>query len=348
MANLEVQTFKSINDIDPEIWNRVVAGRGFQSHSWYQFGERAMAECQPTYLLAWDGDTPVASAALFRIHNEPLPLPSVARRFMASVLKRRPLLVCRSPLAETSAMLLPGEPLRDEVLSVLAKAAQQEFKRQRCSFLVFDYLLTEQLRYPWPAGYEPISVSEPGTYMPIEWESFEAYLNAGTEKDRQHYEKSLLEAQENGLVLLKHKTVSDVEAALGLIENVSIWQGSAPNPWMRGMLENFSMAEGTWLEIQKDGKMVGCGAVVRDNRFQLAAALGLEDDVPGGYFLLLYAALQEAFENNVRLVRFGSGAYDVKRRLGFHLEDTNHAMVTIAGQTSRARTQVKSSNLSRK
>ena len=64
-------------------------------------------------------------------------------------------------------------------------------------------------------------------------------------------------------------------------------------------------------------------------------ALGLEDDVPGGYFLLLYTALQEAFEHKVRLVRFGSGAYDVKRRLGFHLEDTNHAMVTMAGITSR-------------
>lgn len=337
MANLEVQTFKSINEIDPEIWNRVVAGRGFQSHKWYQFGERAMAECQPTYLLAWDGDKPIASAALFKIHNEPLPLPAIARRFMASVLKRRPLLVCRSPLAATSAMLLPGEPLRDEALTVLAKAAQQEFKRQRCSFLVFDFLLTEQLRYPgWPPGYEPITVSEPGTYMPIEWESFEAYLNAGNKKDRQHYKKSLREAEENGLVLVKHKTVPDVDAALALVENVSIWHGSAPNPWMRGMLENFSMTDGTWLEIQKEGKMVGCGAVVRDNRFQLATALGLEDDVPGGYFFLLYAALQEAFEHNVRLVRFGSGAYDVKRRLGFHLEDTNHAMVSMPGLASRS------------
>jgi hypothetical protein len=88
--------------------------------------------------------------------------------------------------------------------------------------------------------------------------------------------------------------------------------------------------------------------VLRDNRFQLTAALGLEDDVPGGYFLLLYAALQDAFENEVRLVRFGAGAYDVKRRLGLHLEDTNHAMVTIAGQTSRTTKQVKSSNLARK
>jgi CelD/BcsL family acetyltransferase involved in cellulose biosynthesis len=75
---------------------------------------------------------------------------------------------------------------------------------------------------------------------------------------------------------------------------------------------------------------------VRDNQFQMATGLGLEDDVPGGYFLLLYTALQEAFEHNIRLVRFGTGAYDVKRRLGFHLEDTNHAMVTMASFKSRA------------
>ena len=343
MSKLDVKVYNSIQEIDPEIWDRIVAGRGFQSHRWYQFGERAMADSPPTYLLAWDGDIPIAGAALFKVHNEPLPLPAVARRFMASILKRRPLLVCRSPLADTSALLLPGEPLRDETLAILAKAAHQEFKRQRCSFLVFDYLLTEHLRYPgWPAGFEPITVSEPGTYMPIEWESFEAYLKAGNKKDRQHYKRSLREAEENGLVLSKHKTVPDVDIALTLIKNVSIWHGSAPNPWMRGLLENFSMIDGTWLEIHKDEKLVGCGAVVRDNRFQLAAALGLEDDVPSGYFLLLYTALQEAFEHNVRLVRFGSGAYDVKRRMGLHLEDTNHAMVTISGITSRAAKQLAS------
>ncbi|HSK66691.1 MAG TPA: hypothetical protein VK888_07165 [Anaerolineales bacterium] len=337
MASLNVKVYKSINEIEPEIWNRIVAGRGFQSHSWYQFGEKAMADCPPTYLVAWDGDTPVAGAALFRIYNEPLPLPEVARRFMASVLKHKPLLVCRSPLADTSAMLLPGEPLRDEAHTAIALAAQDEFKKQRCSFLVFDYLLTEQLKYSsWPKGYEPITVSEPGTYMPIEWQSFEEYLHeGGNKKDRQHYKKSLREAEESGLVLSKHKSVPDVDAALQLIKNVSIWHGSAPNPWMRGMLENFSMIDGTWLEIHKDGKLAGCGAVVRDNQFQLATGLGLEDDVPGGYFFLLYSALQEAFEHNIRLVRFGTGAYDVKRRLGFHLEDTNHAMITMAGFSSR-------------
>ena len=335
MSKLDVQVYNSINEIDPETWDRVVAGRGFQSHKWYQFGERAMADSPPTYLIAWEGETPIASAALFKVQNEPLPLPAVARRFMASILKRRPLLVCRSPLADTSALLLPGEPPRDEALTVLAQTAREQFKRQRCSFLVFDFLLTEQLKYPWPAGFEPIAVSEPGTYMPLEWESFEAYLKALNKKDRQDYKNSLRAVEENGLVLAKHKTVPDVEIALNLIKNVSIWNGSAPNPWMRGLLENFSMIDGTWLEIHKDEKLVGCGAVVRDNRFQLVTALGLEDDVPSGYFILLYTALQEAFEHNVRLVRFGSGAYDIKRRLGLHLEDTNHAMISIAGIPSR-------------
>ena len=337
MAELKVQVFKSITEIEPAIWDRVVARRGFQSHRWYTFGERAMADCPPTYLIAWNGDTPVGAAALFQVKNEPLPLPSIARSFMESIFKHKPLLVCRSPLADTSALLLPGEPERDKVLAVLGTKAQEEFKKQKCSFLVFDYLLTEQLRYPWPRGYEPITVSEPGTYMPMEYESFEAYLEAGDKKDRQHYKKSVKEAEENGIVLSKHQAVSDIDAALELIRDVSIWHGSAPNPWMRGLLENLSMIDATWLELRKEGKLVGCGAVVRDNQFQLATALGLADDVPGGYFYLLYTALQEAFEHNVRLVRLGTGAYDVKRRLGFHLEDTNHAMVTMALLTSRAK-----------
>lgn len=337
MPNLDIKVYNSIQEISPEVWDGIASGRGFQSHRWYTFGERAMADCPPTYLIAYDGDKAVAGGAFFKVHNEPLPLPSVARQFMASILKHRPLLICRSPLADTSALLLPGGEMRDVALSALANVAQEQFKKQKCSFLVFDFLLTEQLKYPgWTPGLEPITVSEPGTYMPMEWESFEAYLEAGNKKDRQHYKKSVKEAEEAGLVLTRHTAIADIDAALQLIQNVSIWHGSAPNPWMRGLLENFAMIDGTWLELRKEGKLVGCGAVLRDNKFQLATALGLEDDVPGGYFYLLYSALQEAFENNVRLVRFGTGAYDVKRRLGFHLEDTNHAMVAFAGFPARA------------
>lgn len=331
MTELKINVFHSINEINPDDWNRIVSGRGFQSHAWYAFGERAMADAKPTYLLASDGDKPVAGAALFKVHNEPLPLPAIAREFMASIFKHKPLLVCRSPFADTSALLLPGEPLRDAALAALAKAAQEQFKKQKCSFLLFDYLLTEQLRYGWPKGFTPLTVSEPGTFMPMEWQSFEEYIKSGNQKDREHYKKSIKQAEQSGLELTRHKDVSDIETALKLIHNVSIWHGSAPNPWVKGLLENFSLTDGTWLELRKEGKLVGCGAVIRDNQFQLTTALGLEDDVPGGYAYLLYAALQEGFKHKMRLIRFGTGAYDVKRRLGVHLEDTNHAMVLMAG-----------------
>jgi len=336
MKNLKIQVHKSIQEISPEVWDKVAAGRGFQTHRWYSFGEHVMQDCPPTYLIAWDGDTPIASASLFKIKNEPLPLPKVARDFMSSVLERRPLLVCRSPLADTSALILPGEPVRDDALAALSQAAQNEFKKQRCSFLVFDFLLTEQLNYAsWPASFEPITVSEPGTYMPIIWDSFDGYLEERNNEDRQHYIDSIKKAKENGFILSKRKTVSDVDTAMKLIDNVSVWRGSAPNPWTRSMLENFSMIDGSWLEIHKEEKLVGCGAVLRDNKFQIATALGLEDDVPDGYFLLLHTALQDAFEHKVRLVRFGSGTYDIKHRMGFHLEDTNHAMISTASMMSR-------------
>jgi len=332
MNKLEIRTYHSIEDISPELWDGIAARRGFQSHRWYTFGEKAMEGCRPTYLIGFDKGKPVAGAAFFRIHNEPLPLPSVARRFMASVFKKRPLLICRSPFADTSALLLPGEPLRDTALTSITKAAREEFKKQKCSFLVFDFLLTEQLKYPgWTTGFEPVTVSEPGTYMAIQWESFKDYLEKGVKRDRQHFKDELKLAEDNNLILTKHTSVPDVAAALKLIRNVSVWSGSVPSPWTRGLLENISLIDGTWLELHKDGKLVGCGASLRDNQFQLFTALGLEDDVPGGYFYLLYAALQEAFEHNIRLVRFGSGSYDVKRRLGFHLEDTNHAMVVMSG-----------------
>jgi len=256
---------------------------------------------------------------------------------MSSIIKRRPLLVCRSPLADTSALLLPGEPLRDEAHFAIAQAVQNEFKKQRCSFLIFDFLLTEQLNYKsWPDGFEPITVSEPGTYMPIIWSNFEEYLEEGNKKDHQEYKQSIQDAEENNIILSKHKTVSDINAAMKLVNDVSIWHGSAPNPWTRKLLENFSMTDGTWFEIHKDGELVGCIAVIRDNKFQITTSLGLADDVPGGYFLLHYSALQEAFEHKIRLVRFGRGAYDVKRRMGFHLEDTNHAMISMASMMSRA------------
>ncbi len=69
MSSFDIQTYHSIHEIKPALWDRLSAGRGFQSHRWYAFGERAMVDCPPVYLIARHNKTPIAAAALYQMHT---------------------------------------------------------------------------------------------------------------------------------------------------------------------------------------------------------------------------------------------------------------------------------------
>ena len=68
------------------------------------------------------------------------------------------------------------------------------------------------------------------------------------------------------------------------------------------------MADGTWLEAHIGESLVGCGLIFEDNGAQMTTGLGLAENEPYVYFLLVYASLEAAFEKRVRLLRWGTGA----------------------------------------
>jgi hypothetical protein len=70
--------------------------------------------------------------------------------------------------------------------------------------------------------------------------------------------------------------------------------------------------------------------LLEDNGGQIATAPGLAEDVAYVYFLLLFSSLEVAFEKKVRLLRWGSGAYEAKRRLGFELENNDYVSASGA------------------
>jgi len=109
---------------------------------------------------------------------------------------------------------------------------------------------------------------------------------------------------------------------------------------MRAMLENIKMINGTWLEAHIDKKLVGCGLILEDQHVQLTTGLGLADNVPYVYFLLIYASLEAAFTRKVELLRWGTGAYDVKQRLGFELEQNNNSILFGTNQLARLLTKM--------
>jgi hypothetical protein len=109
-----------------------------------------------------------------------------------------------------------------------------------------------------------------------------------------------------------------------LINELEERHGSSPSPWTQAMLENMQSVNGTWLEATMNERLVGGGLLFYDNGAQLTTSLGLAKEIPFLYFLLLYESLDAAFENNVRVLRWGSGAYEVKQKLGFEMERNNY------------------------
>ena len=328
-SNLTIHIAHSVNEIDRKAWDALSAGRPFQSHRWYQFGELVMDDCKPIYLLAYLDEDLIGRAALWTIRNEPLPIgPGIWRALFQAILRRWPLLICRSPFSNATGLILPSGTLRGKTLTALSQAALTAGRQRGCLMLVFDFL-SEEESPNWPRGFSAVKVPDPGTVMQNRWNSLDEYLAHVNKKDRQHYKRTLREAEKHGIRLERSKTVPDVDAALELIHNVDRRYGNPSNPWMRGLLENIGMVGGTWLDARQDGKLVGGGALLEDNEAQMTTALGLADNVPYVYLLLTYASLEEAFKRKSRLLRWGSGAYETKQRLGFEMELTNNAMIAF-------------------
>lgn len=340
MTGLHVKTFFSIKEIDALAWDRLSGQGPFQSYNWYAFGERVLSDCLPIYLLVYEEDSLVARASLWLIRNEPLPkMPRPVKWIIAALLQRWPLLICRSPLANTSGFIVKNNLQREAILETLTQAAIAQARQRKASIVLFDFLTENEMK-DWHSGFVTLKMPSAGTILRNRWQDLEEFLADGNKKDRQHYKRTLREADKLGIRLTRHKTVSDIDAALALIRNVERRYSTSPNPWMRTMLENIEVINGTWLEAHSDKKLVGCGLILEDQHVQLTTGLGLADNIPYVYFLLVYASLEVAFKKKVKLLRWGTGAYEVKQRLGFELEQNNNSVLFGTNEVTRLLTKM--------
>lgn len=329
-TRLDYQTYDSAREIGQQAWDALSDGRPFTSYRWHLYGEGVMADCRPIYLLVSAHGEAIARATFWTITNEPLPLPAWLRIPTRAVLRRRPLLVCRSPLSSTSGLILPDAPLRRPALEAIVTGIQAHARRLSASVILFDYLESDQIAWrDWPEGFAFTSVSDPGTRLLIQWQDFDEYLASTGKKGRQHYKRSLREAGNLGSALSIQRVADRLEESERLVRAVERRHGADHNPWMRGMIAHLDQVHGIWLKATIGERLVGCGVLLPDNGSMLATSLGLAEDVPYVYFQLMYATVEQAIASGVSTLRLGSAAYDFKRRLGCALEDNNHTAFQI-------------------
>lgn len=332
--DLETRATRCIEDIAQKDWDAFGRGHPFASYDWYRYGEHSMPDCPPYYVSVTRHGQTIARASFWLVRNEPLPL---SDRLLRAGLKRflaaRPLLVCRSPLADSSGLILPDSQFRRESFERILAAAEEYGRSVNASFLVFDYLDPDQAGLEeWQDRFYQIQMAEPGTCLPITWDSFDQYLQDLSKTAWKDYRRHSNQARRMELAVTVRPAVDvDVEEALPLIRNVETRHGASPKPWARTILESAAGTGASWIEARALNQLVGCGLLLTDGDSRLATLLGLDYRLPYVYFQIMYAAIRVSISGGARLLRAGSGAYDFKRRLGFRTESNNH--LRFAGQT---------------
>jgi predicted N-acyltransferase len=327
----DVQVAHSIEEIGPDAWDRLGRERAFASHRWYRFGERVLADTLPIYIILSQRGEPIARGTFWLTRQEPLPISSLGVRRLIEILMRRwPLLICRTPLTGIPGLILPEPPLYNAALKTIVQVAQEQARQHQASFIVFDYLGRCESKAGWPPEFNSAQLSEAGTRLPITWPDFESYLKQLSRVTQRSCHRNIKHAADLGLVVTPRRTVTVDDRAMSLIRSVERHHRTAPNPWARAMLENASLVDATWLTAEIDNQLVGCALFLGDGDTRFATLLGLDYRVEYVYFQILYAVIRRAIEEGARVLRGGSGAYEIKQRMGFCLEDDNY--VAFAAQ----------------
>jgi predicted N-acyltransferase len=336
-SELEVQIAHSVEEVGHEAWEQLGTNQPFASYRWYCFAETALADDTPVYIILSRQGEPVARATFWVTGQEPIPVPSrVVRYLVSNVLRRWPLMACRIPLANCSGLILPEPPLRDAALKTIIHILHNEARRYNALFALFDYLSTNERYWAcWPNTVAATEFSNPGTRLTIAWADFEDYLKSLRKSAYKDYRRHCNRAADLGVEVKRSPQVTDLTRAMGLIRNVEQNHDSAPNPWARMMLQHANMVDSVWLTAEIEDQTVGCGLLLGDRGTWFLALLGLDYSVRYVYFQLVYEAVRSAIELGARTLRGGGGAYDMKQRLGFELDDDSHVRFTANNRVLR-------------
>lgn len=325
--DFEVQIAHSVAEVDREVWDRLAGDSPFAGYRWYRYGEKVLADDQPIYITLFRQGKAIARATFWVTKYEMLEVePKFVHSALRTFLRHRPLMMCRSPLSSLSGLILPDSPLRQAALETIVAVAREQARHYKASFLAFDFLAPEAVAAPgWPAGFAAFNFSEPGTRLVIEWPNFESYLRQHlTRSARKSYRKNSKRAAASGSVVKIHETVTDIDRAMALIQNVYDRYNTEPEPWMRRMLAYAHMVDATWVTAEIDGRIVGCELMLGDKDISFLTALGLDYSVRYIYFQLFYEDIAHAIHSGMRELRAGSTAYEVKQRMGFELVHNTH------------------------
>jgi hypothetical protein len=335
--NYDLQIAHSVEEIGEEAWDSLSEDRVFSSYKWYAFGEKVLVNCPPTYILLSRGGRPAARATFWLKRQEWLPITSKPARFGAErLLERWPLFTCEAPLISISGLLLPETDDQTVLLEKIALTARELAKQTHAIGTIFSYIPANEARQAaWPKSYSPISYSDAETSLELDWVDFESYIKHLAKSTRRNIKLHNKAADELAIAIKTHSSVTALDEAINLIQNVETHHKVGHRPWTRAMLQNAGMVESQWISAWCGDHLAGCCSIFGDGTARTATLLGLDYSYSQWihvYYQLIYAVVRCAIESGCKLLYGGGGAYELKRRLGFRRLPDDYLMIEATGR----------------
>lgn len=238
-------------------------------------------------------------------------------------------MICRTPLTGVDGLILPDGDEQEAVFDLMLDAAEEIARQERVSFLGVDYLGEKLAEYLTHRGkLFPLKLSEPGTILSLPYTSFEEYTQTLSKNERKNIRRAKNKLKKMGVTVRAEQSVADIDAALALISNHDDRYHAETYVWLRRAMQYLDEVESIWLGAYAGDKLVGCGLLLSDNDVWFATALGRDYDYRFVYFELGYQSIQQVIERGGKAIRWGTGNYEYKARLGFELEDNAYVSFT--------------------
>jgi hypothetical protein len=345
---MQFKIFEGITAVDQATWGQITRGYPYAGWRWCQYGE-AVINRQGTYLVAYEGDEPVGGAVFWVMHKESIPTRNpLVRWFLETYLKRRPLVVCRTPvLTDHKGLFLPPDPAqRATVLDEIKRLGVAITRKNKGSFLLADYLVEEEVDYDWGDFFKLKDFLNVGTRMNIEWETFDEYmaaLKAQNKKAHKNVRHNTHYAQEAGIVLHFQHATPPVDDVMHLIDTkMKHYKVPCDAAWIRQIISAVSLLpeqNAVWVSAYLDDNMVGCELLLHDDENHICKPVlyGRDYTAEYVYFYMSYEDIRYAIETlRVKTIIYDTEAYDFKRRIGFAFDTRNNLVFCPNSRLERA------------
>ena len=321
-----IEIVDTIRRVEPDAWDDLADGRPFADHRWLGLTEDLLLGHEPRYVLFRQGGR-LAAAGVCALGRR-LQNPALQRR-AGWLLRIVPFLRCEIPIALEPGLLLRPD---DDPVPLLA-AIERLSAREHAAFTRLDHLSPRADAWPGlrRAGYRPIPMWAE-TRLALPWSSLDGFLTALASRKRGELNRVRRRADAEGLVVEPLRPTTETAPRLRELVGQVLTRHAALESYAADLFPRALAVLGDDLRVlvlRRDGRIVGCAALLRGGDELSAKWLGLdyaETRNTVAYARLLLGCVEAAIELGAPSLRLGATAYQTKRHLGVTLEERSGAV----------------------